>query len=162
VLLQTMVLTLVELFSKSTFVNFVFFMIYIFSSIALTRFDNLYASRQLKDNFSFHLNSFRPILQFNLYVLTSRYNSHSIMAPDAEIIDYRVFGKKGMGVAKAIAAAIDEAVDDGCDIINMSLGGPRPFGLLKKAVAAAHEAGVIIVVAAGNEGDGNPLSVENS
>jgi len=85
-----------------------------------------------------------------------------IMAPDAEIIDYRVFGKQGMGVAKAIAAAIDEAVDDGCDIINMSLGGSRPFGLLKKAIKEAHRKGVIIVVAAGNEGDGNPLTVENS
>ncbi len=46
-----------------------------------------------------------------------------MMAPDAEIYDYRVFGEKGFEVGEAITVSIYEACFDGVDIINMSLGG---------------------------------------
>ena len=83
-----------------------------------------------------------------------------MMAPDAEIYDYRVFGNQGLDVDKAIAFSIFEACFDGCDIINMSLGGRWPNAEIRTAVQYAHSKGVIVVCAAGNEGDDNPLTNE--
>lgn len=86
-----------------------------------------------------------------------------LMAPDAEIYDYRVFGRSGrLEVGEAIAAAIYQAVKDDCKVINMSLGGPSPVSAIRDAVRHAKENGVILVCAAGNEGDNNPLTNEIS
>lgn len=86
-----------------------------------------------------------------------------MMAPDAEIYDYRVFGSDGnFEVDDAIYTSIYEAVFDGCNVINMSLGGPYPSPAIRGAVEFAHSKGVIVVCAAGNEGDGNPLTNERS
>ncbi len=83
------------------------------------------------------------------------------MAPDAEIYDYRVFGRTGdYSVDRSIALAIDQAVADGCKVINMSLGGPYPFRQIGQAVKRAYDAGIVIVCAAGNEGDGNAFTNE--
>lgn len=86
----------------------------------------------------------------------------SLMAPEAEIYDYRVFGARGIGVNDAINQAIDDAIDEGCDVINMSLGGPVPDWRMRSLMRKANRAGVIMVVAAGNEGDNNVLTNENS
>jgi len=84
-----------------------------------------------------------------------------LMAPEAEIYDYRVFGRTGdYSVIKAITLAIDQAVADGCNVINMSLGGPSVFA--RSAIERAYNAGIIIVCAAGNEGDGNAFTNEIS
>jgi subtilisin family serine protease len=83
-----------------------------------------------------------------------------MMAPEAEIYDYRVFGAEGWGVDSAVATSIEWAVRDGCDIINMSLGGPRASMRIGDAVRYAHSKGVHMIVAAGNEGDANPLTNE--
>ena len=83
-----------------------------------------------------------------------------MMAPEAEIYDYRVFGAEGWGVDSAVATSIEWAVRDGCDIINMSLGGPRASMRIGDAVRYAHSKGVHMIVAAGNEGDNDPLTNE--
>jgi subtilisin family serine protease len=83
-----------------------------------------------------------------------------MMAPDAELYDYRVFGGDGFDVDEAISISIFEACFDGCDIINMSLGGRWPTAEIRTAVQYAHSKGVIVVCAAGNEGDDNPLTNE--
>ena len=84
-----------------------------------------------------------------------------MMAPKAQILDYRVFGETGnVGVTEAIAKSIRKAVEEGCQVINMSLGGPYPNPPIKRAVEYAHSQGVIMVCAAGNEGDNNPLTNE--
>lgn len=86
-----------------------------------------------------------------------------LMAPEAEIHDYRVFGKEGaLGVDRAIAKAIIEATDGGCQVINMSLGGPVPNDTIWDSVQYANSKGVLLVCAAGNEGDNNPLTNEIS
>mmetsp|Transcript_13667 Transcript_13667/g.28653 ORF Transcript_13667/g.28653 Transcript_13667/m.28653 type:complete len:307 (+) Transcript_13667:361-1281(+) len=85
-----------------------------------------------------------------------------MMAPDADIYDYRVFGDEGWGVDEAIVTSIYEACFDGCDIINMSLGGRWPSSGIRGAVQYAHSKGVLVVCAAGNEGDDSPLTNERS
>jgi subtilisin family serine protease len=86
-----------------------------------------------------------------------------LMAPQAELYDYRVFGKSGsLGVNAAIAKAIRDATDANCHVINLSLGGPLPTPTIKAAVEYAASKGVIMVCAAGNEGDNNPLTNEIS
>jgi len=86
-----------------------------------------------------------------------------LMAPDAEIYDYRVFGRTGsLPVDKAIAEAIRAAADVNCQVVNMSLGGPLPNPEIRAAVQYAASKGVIMVCAAGNEGDNNPLTNELS
>ncbi len=52
-----------------------------------------------------------------------------------------------------IAAAILYAVDNGARVINMSWGDPSPGPLIRDAVRYAHDAGLVLVAAAGNEGE---------
>ncbi len=84
------------------------------------------------------------------------------VAPNATIVPYKVLSKSGSGASDWVAAAVDEAVDAGVDVINMSLGGGNSK-VLAKAVEAAVDAGVIVVAAAGNTGKkgvGCPANVE--
>jgi major intracellular serine protease len=86
------------------------------------------------------------------------------MAPDAELYDYRVFGKSskyGMDGDRAIARSIVQACEDGCHIINMSLRVSYPIvPAVKEAVEFAKSRGVIMVCAAGNDGDGQAMTNE--
>lgn len=74
------------------------------------------------------------------------------VAPDAEIMAYRVFNQKTTTLS-AVVQAINAAVDDGCDVMNLSLGisGSSPTALAE-AIDRAAAAGVIMVAAAGNGG----------
>lgn len=49
-----------------------------------------------------------------------------------------------------LVEAINYAVDNGADIINLSLAGPSYDALLEEAVNNAHDAGVLIVASSGN------------
>lgn len=53
----------------------------------------------------------------------------------------------------AIAAGVDRAVSAGAKVINISLGGSTPAQILIDSVSRATASGVIIIVAAGNDGD---------
>lgn len=87
------------------------------------------------------------------------------VAPGAELHDYNVFPGFGAGFvafggsafSHDIAAAIEKALLDGMDIVNMSLGGSvqGPHDLLAEASNAAVDAGLVVVVAAGNSGPGD-------
>jgi subtilisin family serine protease len=86
-----------------------------------------------------------------------------LLAPEAELYDYRVFGGQGsLDGDNAIAAAIREAVDvDRCHVINMSLTVSYPIiPAVKQAVEYAYSKGVHMVCAAGNSGDGDPTTNE--
>jgi subtilisin len=75
------------------------------------------------------------------------------LAPAAALRAYRVFGKGSDGASNfAIAKAIDRAVADGCDLINMSLGGGAMDPATSAAIADARAAGTVVICAAGNDG----------
>jgi len=79
------------------------------------------------------------------------------LAPGARLMSYRVFGRQrpgdpGPGASNySILKAIDGAVRDGCDLVNLSLGGGDPDEALADAIADARAAGTLCVAAAGNE-----------
>jgi serine protease len=71
-----------------------------------------------------------------------------------KIMPLKVLSASGSGSVAAIADAIHYAADNGAKVINMSLGGRFPSRVLKKAVEYAHDKGVVVVCAAGNDGRG--------
>ena len=76
------------------------------------------------------------------------------VAPDAEIYAYRALGPGGFGTSIQVIAAMEEAVKDGVDIINLSLGNTinGPDYPTSRAVNEAVNLGVAVVVANGNSG----------
>ncbi len=92
------------------------------------------------------------------------------VAPEAQLLAYKVLDDSGWGEDSDLIAALEMAVDpdgdpttdDGAHVINLSLGGPgSPFDPASQAVDAAVEAGVVVAVAAGNSGRDGWQSVES-
>ncbi|HKP86455.1 MAG TPA: S8 family serine peptidase, partial [Blastocatellia bacterium] len=78
------------------------------------------------------------------------------VARQAFLGNYRVLDATGTGRSDFIARAIEEAVSDGFDVINMSLGGgaDSELDITARAVEAAVAKGKIVTIAAGNAGNG--------
>ena len=75
------------------------------------------------------------------------------VAPAVELYSYRVFGKrKDTATNFAIAKAIERAVQNKCDVINLSLGGGPPDAATAAAISDARQAGSVVLAAAGNDG----------
>jgi subtilisin family serine protease len=74
------------------------------------------------------------------------------VAPEAQLIVGKVLGDNGSGLSTWIAAGIDWAVEQGADVISMSLGSPSEDSRIRAAIDRARTKGVIVVGAAGNEG----------
>lgn len=75
------------------------------------------------------------------------------VSPGVSLRAYRVFGKGAEGASSfAIAKAIDRAVADGCDLLNLSLGGGPSDPTTSEAIKAARALGVVCIIAAGNDG----------
>ncbi len=72
----------------------------------------------------------------------------------AKIMPIKVLSARGSGSVSGIAEGIRWAADHGAKVINMSLGGPMASSVLAKAVTYAHDKGVTVVCAAGNDGRG--------
>jgi serine protease len=76
------------------------------------------------------------------------------VAFQAKIMPIKVLSAGGSGSVGGIADGIRWAVDHGAQVINMSLGGRMNSQVLAKAVKYAHDKGVVVVCAAGNDGRG--------
>ena len=76
------------------------------------------------------------------------------VAPKAKILAYKV-SEDGEGVSsELIVKAIEKAIADGADIINISLGVNKTNAKIDRAVDNALEKEIFVVVAAGNDGPG--------
>ncbi|MCK5415151.1 MAG: S8 family peptidase [Thermoplasmata archaeon] len=64
----------------------------------------------------------------------------------------KVLNSRGSGYYSDIAAAIYWSINEGVDVISMSLSGPSSTTQLEDACDAAYDAGIVIVAAAGNTG----------
>ncbi|HEX2773485.1 MAG TPA: S8 family peptidase, partial [Micromonosporaceae bacterium] len=72
------------------------------------------------------------------------------------IMPVKALGSDGTGNDSTVAAGITWAADHGAKVINLSLGGPGDSPVLHDAVRYATGKGALVVVAAGNDGDGTP------
>ncbi|TDC08104.1 type VII secretion-associated serine protease mycosin [Streptomyces sp. 8K308] len=75
------------------------------------------------------------------------------VAPDATIYPVRVAGGIENATAGTIAAAIRDAVDSGARVLNLSFAVPTDYEPIREAVAHAVAEDVVVVAAAGNEGN---------
>lgn len=71
--------------------------------------------------------------------------------PKARILPLKVLNFIGQGRASRVAEAIYYAVGAGARVINLSIGG-EASGALQRAIDYADRKGVVVVVAAGNDG----------
>lgn len=74
------------------------------------------------------------------------------VAPKAKIIPVKVLDGQGSGDFKNVAKGIHWAVDNGADIISMSLGSPNALAIVRRAIQYADGKGVPVFCAAGNAG----------
>lgn len=74
------------------------------------------------------------------------------IAPRASIMPLRALAADGSGDVLAVVQAVYHAVDNGADIINLSLGGPEESPALTAALDYADQHGVYVTTTAGNEG----------
>ncbi|MFX1271393.1 MAG: S8 family serine peptidase [Promethearchaeota archaeon] len=73
---------------------------------------------------------------------------------NAVILNAKVLASTGIATTGAVVAAIYWAVDQNCSVINLSLGATPGVGdPIEQAVEYAFNRGVVVVAAAGNEGD---------
>jgi len=75
------------------------------------------------------------------------------VAPEVSIWAYKVCDAGGSCWADDIAGAIQRAADQSVNIINLSLGSNVEIGMVTDAIDYAKERGVLVVVAAGNDGE---------
>jgi subtilisin len=80
------------------------------------------------------------------------------LAPAVTLRSYRVFGKGEKSASNFdILKALDHAVQDGCDLVNMSLGGGTLDDATHEAITHARANGTLVIAAAGND-DRSPVS----
>ena len=72
------------------------------------------------------------------------------VAPGARIMPVKVLDSDGVGDAFYVAAGVFHALDNGADVINLSLGSTRDTRIVADAVGEAVAGGIVVVAAAGN------------
>ncbi len=73
----------------------------------------------------------------------------------AVLVNAKVIASDGSATSRGIIAAIHWAIEQNCSVINLSLGSTPTLGdPIEQAIEDAFSQGVIVVAAAGNEGDG--------
>ena len=95
---------------------------------------------------------------FSVRVDGQRLGSYGGVAPQARLAVYKACWTApdpvDDGCATAdLVTAIDRAVRDGVDVLNLSVGGPSGYDAVERALLGATEGGVVVVAAAGNGGE---------
>ena len=79
-------------------------------------------------------------------------NSIQGISPNVNLLAYRVVGYNGLVQASDVVMALNRAVIDGSDIVNLSLGSMSESNNLRKTIKEISKSGTIIVAAVGNSG----------
>ncbi len=79
------------------------------------------------------------------------------IAYDAKIMPIKVIGDDGYGDDSGVAQGIRYAVNNGANIINLSLTSDAPNSDMESAIEYAANKGVIVVMAAGNSSGSEPI-----
>ncbi|MCM3358148.1 S8 family peptidase [Psychrobacillus sp. MER TA 171] len=103
-------------------------------------------------------------------IIAARENNQGIIgvAPKSQLLVLKTIDKNGKGNLQNVIKAINYAIrwngpkNQKVSIINMSLGGVQHFEELYEVIKEARKKGVLIVAAAGNDGDGRPDTQEIS
>ncbi|ATG52766.1 peptidase S8 [Brachybacterium vulturis] len=83
------------------------------------------------------------------------------VAPGADLLSYRVFGCEGSSSTEVILEAMEQAMEDGADVVNMSLGASfvtwqdYPTAQMSDVMT---DNGITMVISAGNEGRAGTFS----
>ena len=90
-------------------------------------------------------------------IVASNGNNNSMVgvAPWANLYILKAIDSSGSGKATWVINAINYAVEKKVDIISMSLGTSKDDPKMEKAIKNAINNNILVVCAAGNEGDGN-------
>ena len=73
------------------------------------------------------------------------------VAPEANLFALKVLDKDGEGTTSSVVAAIDWAIQNEMDIINLSLDSTSEDLILKEIIQKAYQSDILIVAAAGNQ-----------
>ena len=76
------------------------------------------------------------------------------VAPESRILAYKVSEDGSNVSSELIARAVTRAVEDGADVINISMGVSTKNSVIEDAINEALGRGALVVVAAGNDGPG--------
>ena len=74
------------------------------------------------------------------------------VAPDADLYALKVFTDAGSGSYSDVVSALEWSIDNGMDVISMSIGSKGDPGI-EPWIDAAYGAGIILIGSAGNEGN---------
>lgn len=72
------------------------------------------------------------------------------VAWNSKILPVKVTGKDGIGPEDKVAEGIRWAVDNGANVINLSMGSEEPTFLIRDAMKYAYDKNVVVVASAGN------------
>ncbi|WP_188208243.1 S8 family peptidase [Alkalibacillus aidingensis] len=95
-------------------------------------------------------------------IIGARDNDRGIVgvAPESEIYAVKVLDQDGYGYMSDVIAGVDWSIQQGVDVINLSLGSERYSPIFENLVNAAASEDIVIIAAAGN--DGTPEGIENN
>jgi len=77
----------------------------------------------------------------------------NLVAPGASILPIRVLDSDGVGSSYSVASGIYLAIQQGANVINLSLATPEKDEVIDVAIQAAEAAGVVVVASTGNDND---------
>lgn len=95
-------------------------------------------------------------------IICANGNNMTGVAPNAKIYVLKAINRTGTGKLSWVINAIKYAIEKRVDIISMSLGLSENSPKLENIIKEAINNNIVIVCAAGNEGDGNDESFEYS
>ncbi len=72
------------------------------------------------------------------------------VAPEADLYAIKVLNRQGKGYLSDVIEGLDWAISNNIQVVNMSLGSSSGNDAFREAIIRAHQAGLVMVAAAGN------------